>query len=428
VSRSLLDQLTQIRGSGAYDDAISGVYTPSIAEPDTISGSLQSDLNVIRTLMKNFKGTSNWFGDLGNYFDPTNTDSGDSATKPLTLSNIGGNTVDSKTVIIAVANDNSGVNFTVSGTDTGVLLPISTVYATSSDRRGLPIFNSVVNIGSYWDEGGSDNVCRIDVLNADTNSEFTDGTHTIYAKFHDGSDFGGAGSGTDVYIRFYKDDSPCDLSGTGVTSVKFIYPQRRIMSSIQEHEWLRTGFVSGWEGSIELIDDISNLWSFTGSGDNIDDASGWTNTAAYYALQADPTNLWSAIDIINTELGDRDYLEQNYITSGEDIAESLDKLDQSLKDVSDLVSGAQKYIEETTNIIPKNTLHVLPYGIVYTPSSTIGREGRYMDVYVDGQLLSADTGAGGANADRDYAETTTSGITFRFNVRSSSNITYIVRG
>jgi len=427
MSRSLLDQLTQIRGSSTYSDSVVNATISDVAEP-TVSGTLEEDLNIFRTLMKGLKGTTNWFGDLGQYFDPTDTDAGNATNKDLNLSNISSNTVDSKTVIVAVSADNSGAYYTVSGTDTGVLLSTTAVYATPIDRRGLPIFASVVNTGSYWDEGGSDNVCRIDVLNTINDAQFTDGTDLIYAKFHDGADFAGTGTGTDAYIRFYKNGSPCDLSGTGVTSVKFIYPLRRVMSEMQEYEWLRTDFVDSWEGDVELIEDIVNLWSYTGSGDNVDDASGWTNTAAYYALQSDPNNLWAAIDLLNDEIGDRDYLEENYISSGEDIADSLDKLDQNLKDVADsIVCSPQKYIEQISGIIPKNVLHPLPYSISYIPFSTVGQEGNNMDVYVDGQLLAADTGVAGVNADRDYGETTTSGITFRFNVRSDSNVTYIVR-
>ena len=50
-----------------------------------------------------------------------------------------------------------------------------------------------------------------------------------------------------------------------------------------------------------------------------------------------------------------------------------------------------------------------------------------MDVFVDGQLLAADTGAAGVNADRDYGETTASGVTFRFDVQVGRNITYMIR-
>ena len=68
MSRSLLDQLVQIRRSGTYDDAVADINNSAVAEP-TVSGSLQEDMNVVRTLMKDIKGTSYWYSDLGSYFE-----------------------------------------------------------------------------------------------------------------------------------------------------------------------------------------------------------------------------------------------------------------------------------------------------------------------------------------------------------------------
>jgi hypothetical protein len=87
----------------------------------------------------------------------------------------------------------------------------------------------------------------------------------------------------------------------------------------------------------------------------------------------------------------------------------------------------EKYTESVSVAIAKNTEHTLPNGITYTPDDTAGQEGSNMDVYIDGQLLSADTGTNGVNADRDYGETTTSGITFRFDIQEGRNLIYIVR-
>lgn len=427
MARSLIRQLEQIRRSATYDDAVSGFNTSAVAEP-TISGSLEEDLNVIRTLFDQVKGNTNWYDDPGKYFDPTDTDVSSTANKQMSLANIKGHTVDSKTVIISVSEDSSGSGFTVSGTSTGVLVnTISTQYATDADRTGLPIFNSVTNSGSYHDEGGSDNVCRVDVLDMSNDQEFTDGTYTICAKLHDGADNGGAGTGADVYFRFYKNGSPCDLTGTGVTGVKFIYPQRRRMSDMQEYEWFRTDFVSSFEGDVELVDDISNLWGFTGSTDDEDSTTGkWTNTASYYLLDADPSDLVAALNDVNDGVGDRQYsaTANNIIGDGDLITDSLEDLAEAIEGV---VSGGAKYVEAAGALIPKNTSHLLPYSITYTPCSVSGTEGKNMDVFVDGQLLAADTGTNGANADRDYAESTGTTITFRFNVNKNSNITYIVR-
>jgi hypothetical protein len=49
-------------------------------------------------------------------------------------------------------------------------------------------------------------------------------------------------------------------------------------------------------------------------------------------------------------------------------------------------------------------------------------------VFVDGQLLAADTTVSGVGmADRDYGETSSSSVTFRFDIQVGRNITYVVR-
>ena len=425
MARSLLRQLEQIRRSEIYDDAVSGVYTSAVAEP-TISGSLEEDLNIVRTLVKAVKGTSDWFGDLGQYFDPTSC-SGGANTKDLNFSNISGHTLDAKSILIAVSNDNAAAGWTVTSGTGGVLMTgVTTSYATDDDRTGLPIFAST---GDYYDEGGDDNTCRVDVLNFSNQAEFNSAAgDVVYGKLHDGADNSGSGSGTDVFVSLYTSAGAYTMD-VDVTELAFVYPQRKVMTDLAEHEWLRTDFISSWEGDVELVDDISNLWAYTGASDNDTSPQPWTNTTASYVLQSDPDNLQSAIDLLNDEIGDRTYFEENYISNGDTIADSLDELDQALKDVEDQLGGAscEKYVEVPALTIAKNVLHPLPYGITYTPSSTAGREGRNLDVYVGGQLLAADTGAFGVNADRDYGETTASGITFRFKISADRNITYMVR-
>lgn len=431
MARSLIRQLEQIRRAATYDDAVTGVNTSVVAEP-TISGSLEEDTNVIRTLIKQLKGTANWYDDLGNYFDPTNTDGSNTETKALNINNLKNKTLDANTIILAVSDDNSGNGYAISGSDTGFLLsPITTNYADDTDRTGLPIFASTANVGSYFDEGGADRVCRIDVVNTATDAEFVDNNgNTVYAKFHDGADFGGTGENTDVYVRFYADDTPIDWSTvSGVNNIKIVYPVRKTLAQMQEYEWLRTDFISSWEGDVELIEDIANLWGFTGASDGDASAQPWNNTSSYYLLQSNPSSLKAAIDAINDGIGNRNFTEANYITDGDGITSALDSLDQKLKDIEDSVSAGigEKYVEAAASLITKNIMHPLPYGIVYTPDSTAGREGKNMDIFVDGQLLAADTGANGVNADRDYGETTTSGVTFRFDIQAGRNITYVVR-
>ena len=431
MARSLLRQLEQIRRAATYDDAVASVNTASVAEP-TVSGSLEEDTNVIRSLMKQFKGTTDWYTDPGMMFDPKTTNSGGSDLVSFNMENIKGHSLRNKSVIIAVTEDNSGVGFTVSDTSTGTLATITTRYAGEggwTDRTGLPIYASTANAGEYYDEGGSANVCRVDVLDMSNDQEIEGSHGTIYAMMHDAADFGGTGTGTDVYFRFYDDGGVATPSGLAVTSVKFVYPQRKRMTDVEEWEWLRTDFISSWEGDVELVEDISNLWSFTGATDGDSDAGPFTNETGNYPLASGPSDLKSAIDLLNNEIDDMTFTEDNYISDGDTVADALDKLDQQIKDNADNIasSSAAKYVESLASQADANTVHDLPAGVTYTPDDTAGAEGKNMDVYVGGQLLAADTGLNGADADRDYGETTTSGITFRFDVQTGRNVTYLVR-
>lgn len=434
MARSLLRQLEQIRQSATFTDAVVNFNDSSVAEP-TVSGSLEEDANVIRSLLKQLKfdstgPTKYWYDQNDNYFDPTNTTSGSVSNKETTLSNMSGNTLDAHTIIIAVSNDAAAVGHDVTTSSSGVLLTIATRYATPDNRTGLPIYASSANPDTYFDIGGSDNVCRVDIVDMDTDGEIVDGNgDIIYGKLHDAADYpGGTGTGTDVSVIFYAADALITMV-SGVSNIGVVYPQRKVLSDMEEYEWLRTDFISSWEGDIEIIADISNLWSYTGASNDATDPT-WDDTAANFILQSDPADLTTAINLLNTEVGDRTYTAENYIDSGDPITESLDELDIALQVLSDSIDSgvAEKWVESVETLVVKNIEHSLPVGAPnYTPVSTASREGMNMDVYVDGQLLAADTGSYGSGADRDYGETTASGITFRFDVQVGRNITYMIR-
>lgn len=480
MSRSLLRQLEQIKQSSTYNDNMSNKYVGSVVEDVTVlSGSLEADLNYIRTHLRDIKlgfdGSDNWYDDLGKYFDPTDTDAVDVENKDMNLSNVKSNTLDSQSIIIPVVSDNSGAGYdAVSGTG-GILVELTTRYATHDNLTGLPIYGSVS--GTYWDEGGSLNVCAIDLLSVANNASVVDGSgNIIYGLFHDGLDYSGSGDGTDVYVRFYAAGSPVNFPGgygtsTTVTSggyvppsgddvnfdfggayvtpsgnqvnfdfneysttggIKIIYPHRRVMTNVAEYEWFRTDFITKVEGDPILAEDISNLWSFTGAADGDSDASGWTNTGSNWPLAGNPNNEWDAVDAVNDAFGDSTYTIDNHVVDGESLASSIDKLDQYIKDAADDASAGvgDKYVEDVSVTITANTFHQLPMSLTYTPDATSTQEGSNMDVFVNGQLVLADTGAGGSGADRDYAEesgATASGITFRFRVEAPATITYIIK-
>jgi len=434
--RSLLTQYEQIRRSAAYDDSVANANTSAVAEPvsPTASGSadavLEHDMNVFRTLLKQFKGTTNWYDDPGKYIDPTDTDAGDTANKDMTLDNIKGHSLDAHTLLLAIDDTNAGNGFAVSSGTEGLLLGITTRYATPDNRYGLPVFESTTNSGSYHDEGAADEVVGVDLLDMDTGAEFKDNSgDIIFGKFHDAADHAGTGTGTDVYLKFYTSAGPHTLEDSDPDYVTMVYPLRKVMSDMEEHEWTRTDFVNSFEGDAEVIEDIANLWSYTGASDNEADPA-WTNISGSYAFENNPTSLFDGIETLNLEIGDRFYgSPPNFITNGETITSSLDQLDQDIKDLSELgdASIAEKYIEEVVSDIPAGTQHALPGGLTYTPDSTGGQQGSNLDIYLDGQLLSASTGANGINEDKDYSETNTTSVTFQIDIYQYSNITYKIR-
>ena len=462
MARSLLSQLEQIAGSLNYNDLVADIHTGAVAEPSdsTISGSIEYDLNIVRSLVREVKHIgSDWYAAL-----PTYTAAVDGSTIDASLSNIvttasgfgDGNLLDAKSIILPIEDDNTGVGFTVSGTQTGFLLSTATQYAATTDRRGLPIYASTT---PYYDEGGSDNVVRIDMVDSATKAEFLGSNgQVVFARFHDGADNGGAGDGTDAWVQFYTSSGTYSWDGADPAAVDIIYPQRKILSEMEEWEWLRTDFVSSWEGDVELIEDIYNLWLFTGAGDGITSPT-WNNTTAYYLLDGNPSDLEAGINDINDgvgdrdfttgnyyaiqadgqtitqtledlnlAIGDRDYTEENYVTDGQTVTASIDELDMALWDleitVSGIASGGQKYVYTMTGATSPETAITLPYTLSYTPFASDQQPGKNMDIYVDGQLLTADYNTLG---DNDYEETSTLTWTPHFAIRNNANITYVIR-
>jgi len=320
LQRSLLTQYEQIRRSETYSATVSGVNTQAVAEP---SGStddagaddvLEHDMNVLRTFIDQMRGGTNWYDTMPTYTNPLDTNNDLTAD----FDTIAGETLDAKTIINPIEATNSGSGFDISTNDTGFLYDTNVGYAEASgNMTGLCIFASTANSGTYYDEGGTDDVCIADLIDTSTGAEFTvSGTSDIiHAKLHDGADFAGTGNNYDVYVRFYADGTPYTWAAGDPANITMIFPRRKRLADIEEHEWMRTDFVSRFEGDAEMVDDMVNLWSYTGGGDDVVGPS-WTNTGNYYMIGA-LDNLTDATDNLNTQFGDRDYDLAEYLTSDE---------------------------------------------------------------------------------------------------------------
>ena len=231
-----------------------------------------------------------------------------------------------------------------------------------------------------------------------------------------------------VYLKFYTDTGEYTTTSGDPTSVMFVYPYRKVLSEMAEHEWLRTDFISSWEGDAAIVNNISDLWGYTGAMDSVTDPD-WAVISGSPMVSASATSLKEALDYINDGFGDRVFTEENYITSGQSISDSLNALDVAINTLAANTEAGvgDKYIVTVASDVDAGVAYQLPVGVTYTPDSTSGQQGSNMDIYLDGQLLFASTGVAGVNEDKDYAETSPTHVTFHYKIHKYSNLTFVVR-
>lgn len=188
-----------------------------------------------------------------------------------------------------------------------------------------------------------------------------------------------------------------------------------------DEAWARTLLVGGVVSSSELTGAIDDLREFVGAAAG-DTTPGLTNTGNYYTFSdlgnpAD-TSLEEAVNIINQEIGDRDYSATaiagvSGLADGQTITESIEAIALAVG-----ASSAVRTIERLSAAIPKNTAYTIP--VTYTLDGT--SNGRNLWVYVRGILQ--DPGLP-INGD-DYEETSTTQLTFYKLVSSGDHINYFL--
>jgi hypothetical protein len=110
------------------------------------------------------------------------------------------------------------------------------------------------------------------------------------------------------------------------------------------------------------------------------------------------------------------YSSEIYITDGDSLETAIGKLDAAIN-----VVAPDKLVEDIVAAINAETAHTLPHSATYTLDPT--GEGLNMDLSLNGQLLAVDSGS----VARDYAETSTTQVTFHFTVEPDSNLIYLIR-
>lgn len=437
MARSFLSQLLQVDASASYNDGVASPHTVGVAEAQT---SLEGDMNVVRTLLKDLIGSTNWYdqsnmtvnGITDKYFVELLHVSGFE-----TVNVTGGSTTAFDTAIKTITGHGNG---TGNSTTTGIVVDATLPHKLSIRQAGS---NDPVDDGS--------------------NNE-------VYGRL--------SWSGTEYTVTFYSDVSGTETPYTfaSATDIDLAYVAKS--SRYEDLSWERFldfGFhdVSGLVGTLNddsvVVDGMTYLLSglttqaqvntkldnlgnpATGQGASliaIEDASSyWTGT-----------DVETALDEILTQIGGTtsttyDFTENNVLADNDYVYPALDKLDLKWGDlastsvgegatlvglvdaggnttettvegaISELyglindVSGWIKVSETTSGTISSGTSHTIPGGNTFTPAAG----GLNMDIYLSGQLLLEGVG-------NDYTEDVGgTSVTFLFTVPTGKNITYQIR-
>lgn len=436
MPRSFLDQALQVAASATYDDGVSNPHTVGVAEGQT---ELEGDLNLLRTLIKDDLGITNWYDSVDLSLQGVSNRFFIEQLHPSSLDNVatgtGGNTTAFDTAIQSITNHNDG--------------------GGNSTTEGV-----VVN---------STKAHRLEIRDHDTQDPIDDGSgNEVYGRL--------SWTGTAYSVTWYSWVSGTETAYTFTTSVG-VDLSRVIVSrpykNLSWDVWLMDGWhdVAGFAGTI--LDDNVTVNGMTyllsglttqaqlnvkldklgstangegASGIAVEDASGYYTGADVEALfneletqiggatsttydftennvLADNDPIYTALnkldlkwgDLASTSVGEGASLVGSndaggYYTSN-DVESILQEIGQKIEDVS----GWEKVWETTASPISSGSSHTLPSSATYTLGS-----GANLDVYLDGQLLME-------GASNDYQEVSTTQVAFNFTVPTGKNIIYMIR-
>lgn len=404
------------------------ISNPAGVAPDANSGSLvwaernpyrlEDDINYIRTDRKLIKGTTNWYDAIPTYTRPTATGTPVSAN----ITNIAGKTTDAIAYIVnraffgqAVASTNTLV--TVTSTS-------NFKHADATDRTGVPVFDAGPFLGDYTS-------CYVHIVDGAADG-YAGSELTVLAGANAGQrifgvTFNGAStSPNSVEVRFFSAPFNVDYTVSPnaytweagqPTTINLLYGYNERLDQLDVNA-LRTIPSLGILTDASLTNKLNNLQHVVGVTDGYTNLLGFlTNTTANYTFfnlpDATPTVV-EALNTINTQIGNRTYTG-SVLTSGQTIVASLQALSNAI------ASGTMvRVIERLASDITANTAHTLPGGNVYILDGT--DNGRFLWLYTRGILRDPGLVAAG----NDYAETSTTSITFYALQRAGDHINYFI--
>lgn len=412
-----------------YNSATSvDVSNPSGVFPDANSGSLvwtergaytlQDDLNYVRTDRKLIKGTTNWYDAIPTYTRPTATN----VQVQANLTNIANKTTDA--VAYNVNKAFFGQTVAVSDGYTIVTSVGNMKHAGANpvDNTGIPCFDLAPFVGDYTS-------CYVHIVDGyNDGSELTvltgpNAGERIFGVTYDGY----TTSPDSVQVRFFSAPFNVDYSVSpnpyiwevGQTAtVNLLYGYNERLDQLDKNAF-RTVPSLGILTDAALVNDVNNILQTIGTANGDTNLLGLlTNTGANYSFFNLPDATPSVVEALNTlnsQIGDRTYTG-TYLTSGQTIVASLQALSDAI-----VGSSVVRTIERLGADINPNTAHTLPGGLTYTIDGA--GNGLHLWVFTRGVLRDPGSVANG----NDYAETSTTSITFYAKQKAGDHINYFVR-
>lgn len=404
------------------------ISNPSGVAPDANNGalvwternpySLEDDINYIRTDRKQIKGTTNWYDAIPTYQRPTAVGTNVDAN----LSNIAGKTTDAVAYVVNRAFYGQAV------AATNTLVTVSSVgnlkHADATDRTGVPVFDAGPFTGDYTScyvhivDGYADGYAgsELVVLNG------ANAGQRIFGVTYNGS----STSPNSVEVHFFSapfnvdyrvSPNPYTWEAGQPTTINLLYGYNERLDQLDVNAF-RTVPALGILTDAALSGQIGNVYKQLGTTDGYTNLSAFlTNTTTYFPFfnlpDATPTVV-EALNTLNEQIGNRDYTG-SILTDGQTITASLQALSNAI-----MGSNTVRVIERLAADINANTAHTLPGGNVYVLDGT--NNGLYLWVFTRGVLRDP----GPVSAGNDYAETSTTSITFYAKQKSGDHINYFI--
>jgi hypothetical protein len=200
------------------------------------------------------------------------------------------------------------------------------------------------------------------------------------------------------------------------TTIDLFYGFRERLDNMSDTA-LRTVLTNGIVGDADLSQDILDIRSVLGVGDNVTSFNGLlTNTGNFFVFagaDATPSTI-ELFNLLNAGIGIRDYTGP-YLTDGQTITASLQALSNAIAG-SSMVRTIERLVADND----ANVARTLPGAQSYTLDGT--DNGQNMSLYWRGVLKDPGPVAG----NNDYAETSTTSFTPYTKIRSGDHVNYII--